>query len=737
MIITKTDTTGLVQSEQFTSKKLGMKASGFCKIRMILSDFLYADKILAPIREYSTNGLDAHIAKGIPTRPIKITLPTLISPTYVIRDYGHGMTEEQVWDIYANYGESTKDTSDNQAGAFGIGSKSAFAYTNSFVAISFQNGVKKTYVVHTGGSQEGDLIKMTMDSTDEEDGMEIQIAVKQEDIKDFVNRSHSFFKHWDVLPIFEGHPLEIEPIVKQFEGTNWYIMGGDESCVLMGGTAYPIKHSMMRMENRGLEYGTQSGIQNLFGAGIVFKVSIGEVDMAPTREGLQYTEKTISKLLSLANGAMDELLASIVTKFDSCKTVFEKKCLFGEFSRYGSPMYHLSTLVKSKMETKGYGGEYNLQIKPGENDRGFTVSLYSKAGGRRGRGHRRVKLESGSPWKIECDANMGYVLQDMEAKSVLNRVAVLVEREDNHFKKRLGKVYVFQITNRLNFETWAKKNLFDIPWTRFSSLPIVKVGELYGTSVGKGSSYVYNPKNGKSVLMVDLESTSDIYNNSGFFKIESISKYQKDPVPYVIIERYHIQDSDGDFKHACNFVHACKGLVEKFGVKLPPIAAVRKGGEEKLKRDRFINYIPFSVFIKKLIEGDTKLKKKLQDASCGRIIRNFNIGDRYNSKGYIESAIVSSIATKAKDIMDEDSSAGQFFSKYNEYNCEETKSNVASYFKPYFKADGNDMSDELQKLALELLKDYPLLGALDSYHFDQRGKNPAIEYINLVDVNKK
>ena len=74
------------------------------KVMLLYSrDGFYSNKELAPIREYSTNARDAHVQAGIPTRPIEITLPSRLSPELHIRDFGKGLTLEQITDVYFKY----------------------------------------------------------------------------------------------------------------------------------------------------------------------------------------------------------------------------------------------------------------------------------------------------------------------------------------------------------------------------------------------------------------------------------------------------------------------------------------------------------------------------------------------------------------------------------------------------------------------------------------------------------
>ena len=77
----------------------------------ILSSGLYANKIRAIVRELSCNAVDSHTAAGKQDTPFDVHLPNQLDPTFSIRDYGTGLTHEQVQSIYTTYFESTKTES--------------------------------------------------------------------------------------------------------------------------------------------------------------------------------------------------------------------------------------------------------------------------------------------------------------------------------------------------------------------------------------------------------------------------------------------------------------------------------------------------------------------------------------------------------------------------------------------------------------------------------------------------
>ena len=107
----------------------------------ILSSGLYANKIRAIIRELSCNAVDSHVAAGKSETPFDVHLPNQLEPWFSIRDYGTGLTNDQVTSIYTTYFESTKTDSNAFIGALGLGSKSPFSYTDNFTVTDTRESI--------------------------------------------------------------------------------------------------------------------------------------------------------------------------------------------------------------------------------------------------------------------------------------------------------------------------------------------------------------------------------------------------------------------------------------------------------------------------------------------------------------------------------------------------------------------------------------------------------------------
>ena len=183
---------------QDSFKKFGIETNATAlKIWM---DTLYSNKIPTIVRELTSNARDSHQVAGTLDIPIEIHRPdSVIERTFYVRDYGTGLSEEEVLNIYSVFFKSTKNQDNDQIGGFGLGSKTPLAYSDQFYVTSFYNGKKIQYMVFKDEVGYPTLAKVGIESTDEPNGLKVEFAVNEKDvfafedaICSFVRSSHNF-----------------------------------------------------------------------------------------------------------------------------------------------------------------------------------------------------------------------------------------------------------------------------------------------------------------------------------------------------------------------------------------------------------------------------------------------------------------------------------------------------------------------------------------------------------------
>lgn len=139
---------------------------------------LYANPERSVMREYIANAIDSHQIAGT-KRPVEVTLPTPASPNLVIRDFGTGLSLDDLKHVFFGFARSTKTDSDEQIGALGIGAKSAFALSKAWTVTNIHAG--KKYVVASVNDASGPMQSVIVNGadTDEPSGITVSVPIER------------------------------------------------------------------------------------------------------------------------------------------------------------------------------------------------------------------------------------------------------------------------------------------------------------------------------------------------------------------------------------------------------------------------------------------------------------------------------------------------------------------------------------------------------------------------------
>ena len=165
------------RSRDFEESQYTIEATA--KAFSILSDGLYSNKVRAVIRELSTNALDAQTDNGNPGEPFNVHLPNDMEPFFSIRDFGTGLSHEDCMSLYTTYFRSNRTESNNSVGCMGLGSKSPFAYNDSFSVESFYNGTHKVYSAYKNEKEDPVFALLSSQETQESNGLRVSFLLTQ------------------------------------------------------------------------------------------------------------------------------------------------------------------------------------------------------------------------------------------------------------------------------------------------------------------------------------------------------------------------------------------------------------------------------------------------------------------------------------------------------------------------------------------------------------------------------
>ena len=258
----------------------------------VFRDGLYTDKMLAFVREYSSNAVDAHVEAGIPDRPIKVQWPTIWDPTFRVRDYGRGLSLEQIRDVFTVLGVSTKREDNSQIGAYGFGCKAGHAYSDTFGIVSHHGGKRYECLSVIDESNVGQILVMDVSDSDET-GLEISVPIKNEDMKGFFNAYSKFYQYWDVQPESNLELPKAEFLFRCDCG-GFLTSGSGRVTVVVGGIPYTYR---------------EAGVCNKVGTPVVVFLPIGSVTFPASREEIEKTpqnKKVIEAALHRLNEATDK-----------------------------------------------------------------------------------------------------------------------------------------------------------------------------------------------------------------------------------------------------------------------------------------------------------------------------------------------------------------------------------------------------------------------------------------------
>jgi hypothetical protein len=232
-----------------------------------------------------------------------------VDHSIIIRDYGNGLSPERVAKVFTVLGTSTKRITDKLIGGYGIGAKSAFAYTDTFYVKATHNNVERMYMLYKGNA----LPEMTLVSEVAAEGVcnstDVIIPLKSErDVEDFeeaINNQLLFFNN----VVYKGFDTAFDIPIEVFSTENILVAKNTHTSIvgcIVGRVVYPIDYNLIP--------DLVDTSRKKVNAYLRFK--IGEVDLVPSRESLRYTDKTIKAITDKFEQASKECAAEVPKLFE-------------------------------------------------------------------------------------------------------------------------------------------------------------------------------------------------------------------------------------------------------------------------------------------------------------------------------------------------------------------------------------------------------------------------------------
>lgn len=329
----------------------------------MLSSTTYSDPIRAVIRELACNSSDAHEMAGTQAKPFEMHLPTAHEPEFSIRDYGVGMDDREINELFTMYGGSNKRDSNRVIGALGIGSKSPFSYTDMYTVVATKDGVTRTYVAHVENGKPR-LAPGTVTATPKApNGVTVQFAVKEKDIWEFENKAKVALEFFDPMP--EINVPGFAPFKQSYilKTDTWGLR--KEARTAHGFSCRAIMGKVQYQVGDIDESRTSSLQKKILSMPIDMFFGLGELSFQASRESLVTSgadgEKTLAAILRMCDRIVDESVQTVREKIDACKETWEAQLLLYSLmnqtsnSVYGTGM---SSLIKEALESGKLYGQY-------------------------------------------------------------------------------------------------------------------------------------------------------------------------------------------------------------------------------------------------------------------------------------------------------------------------------------------------------------------------------------------
>lgn len=284
------------------------------EIIKLLTEHLYSDIPMAVVRELCINAIDANrAANHCPLGDITIHIPTITEPFFSVEDHGIGMTKDEVKYVFTTFFKSTKSEDNENAGMYGLGSKTPLAYTKNFKITSCKNNESNTFV-ETWEDNKIPEISLIPGSTKvcDKSGTKIVVPVKSDDFDKFFNSIINVCLFLPDIPKFSnwseshgnnslGFSIDYDEFlkkVKAYQNTRFvfdpYPSANINSKVVlvMGNIGYPVDLSICLESDLQLIKTFYKLIDNVHSNKLIIKANIGDVDVNINRESLRATEKT-------------------------------------------------------------------------------------------------------------------------------------------------------------------------------------------------------------------------------------------------------------------------------------------------------------------------------------------------------------------------------------------------------------------------------------------------------------
>ena len=318
----------------------------------IFYDQIYTRKEEAIVRELLCNAIDSHVAQGTTNTAIDVHLPTVLEPWFEIKDYGTGLSPDDVLALYMNYGNSNKRHTNTLIGGFGLGSKAPFCLTDQFTVVTRWDDRKYTFQAYLKEDNAPACVLVGEDDNDEHlNGLTIYVPLSE--------TGHDRYRFQDAIEKFAPHsvvPLDINVPMPGKPEEAWVTVEAAHSdkvefrknvwnyrkaTVVMGPVPYTVDlddlsddvHRRLGLPAGNIHSPNVSARNQYIGSVLIPRYNpdyditvyapVGTYEHTVSREQLSLTETTRARITDTLIDAVGKLYDELLERINRADTVYE------------------------------------------------------------------------------------------------------------------------------------------------------------------------------------------------------------------------------------------------------------------------------------------------------------------------------------------------------------------------------------------------------------------------------
>jgi hypothetical protein len=550
----------------------------------------------------------------------------------------------------------------------------------------------------------------------------------------------TFFK---VKPIVRGaanFTYEEKPSI--YSGADWRIFKADRNsygrnCVaVMGNIGYNISSSALKLdENNDAEATIERLLSN---CDIQLDVPIGELDIAASREGLQYTDRTIDNIKKRILVIRDFLVADITKQLKGAQSLWSFKRMLGEMHNFNSPYYVVCNAMRGK-NGYDYNGkavkDYTINFN---NSRGFKLYTPRK-GYLNGAYIVKGSKNEDMTHLISLDSGMVIVENTKKIKTqIVNHIFPYLQND--------GKVIVFEPLNAADRKKQMDAlGLVDSDIVDMATLPKVLLPR--ATRRANNNALMVNrTKHSSKVFSLDPNSKSlSSYHKvkSDFWVEDDIDLSSLDPKKYCYIEIERFVGMIDGSEIGPVGIMSCGTKLETLaklakvkGIVAPNIIGIKKGSTlDKAKKTKLMDFKTFFTNALKEVEAQ---------ANVGEVLYADEIHSKFVSanqclRGELRKLVNANNAPNTHRVLEEVLTLQAQSNDHTIKACIESICQNIGVSSKNVRSKRSAKLDAMEVKATKLAHSMRLLQAIDSYNLQtyreghKEHREACVDYIQTRD----